>query len=345
MPAYYQIDDAGLSGFNLPHGVTFAPDGTMYVADHDLAQTEITISTVPPGGTRSVLATLPVNGIPTGIGLDQSQNAYVPAGCNNQVVYKVTPAGDVSRFAGTLGVAGHDGDGGLATDALLAGTRKAAADSAGNVYLTESGLLTFGCSPNGVVNNAEYVRMVDPDGIIHTVAGTGPYGSAGVGGSALSAQFGLLLAMIVAPDGTLLLGEGGTQRVLRIDPLPPDGILTHVAGRTTTPIGAYSGDGGPARLARFFSIEGLAQDADGNVIVADFQNNRIRLIDKAGSIITIAGNGVTTGLPGPGAGDGGPGELAFVDCPQDAVLAPDGRIWFHNQLGARYFRTLTRVLF
>jgi serine/threonine-protein kinase len=292
-----------------------------------------------------VLATLPEPSVPTGIVLDQSQNAYVVAGCDQQVVYKVTPAGDLSLFAGTSGVAGHAGDGGLATDALLGGTRKAAVDAAGNVYLTESGTLTLGCSGAGVVSNAEHVRMVDTAGIIHTVAGVGPYGTAGVGGPALDAQLGLLLAMIVAPDGSMLLGEGGAQRVLRIDPLPPDGVLTHVAGRPTNPIGAYSGDGGPARLARFFSIEGIVQDADGNIILSDFQNNRIRLIDTAGSIITIAGNGVTSGPPGPGSGDGGPGEAAFVGCPQEAALAPDGRIWFHNQLGARYFRYLTRVLF
>lgn len=344
-PVHYRIDNAGSLGANLPHGIAFAPDGTMYIADHNLSQTIKSVSTVPPGGSPSVLATLPMSGLPVGIALDASQNAYVTEGCGDWVVHKVTPAGDVSLFAGTTGGAGYAGDGGPATEAALAGTRKTAVDAEGNVYITGSGTLTLGCPANGTVGNAEYIRMVDTNGIIHTVAGAGPYGSAGVGGPALDAQFGILLAMIIAPDGTLLLGEGGTQRILRIDPLPPVGNVVHIAGRVTTPIGAYSGDGGPARLARFFSIEGLAQDADGNVIVSDFQNNRIRLIDTAGSIITIAGNGVTSALPGPGSGDGGPAEAAFVGCPQDAAIAPDGRIWFHNQLGARYFRTLTRVLF
>jgi DNA-binding beta-propeller fold protein YncE len=343
-PAYYQIDDAGVPGFNLPHGIAFAPDGTMYVADQDAGQT-ITVSTVPPGGARSVLATLPVIGVPSGIALDQSLNAYVPVPCGRNIVYKVTPAGDVSVFAGTLDTAGNAGDGGPATDALLAAPRKAATDNAGNVYLTQSGLLTLGCPSGGVASDAEHVRMVDAAGTIHTVAGSGPYGSAGEGEAALSAQLGGLTAMLVTPDGSMLLGEAGTQRLLRIDPLPPAGILTRIAGRSTNPFGAYAGDGGPARLARFYSIEGIVQDAAGNVIVADFQNNRIRLVDRAGSIITIAGNGVTSANPGPGSGDGGPGELAFVGCPQELVLAPDGRIWFHNQLGARYFRTLRRVSF
>ena len=70
----------------------------MYVADQDAGQT-ITVSTVPPGGARSVLATLPVIGVPSGIALDQSLNAYVPVPCGRNVVYKVTPAGDVSVFA------------------------------------------------------------------------------------------------------------------------------------------------------------------------------------------------------------------------------------------------------
>jgi hypothetical protein len=344
-PAYYRIDDGAVPGFRLPHGIAFAPDGTMYVADQDDTQTPY-VATVAPDGTQTVLATIPGPGVPTGIALDAARNAYVPIPCGvHSAVYRVTPAGTVSVFAGTPGVAGHAGDGGPADAALLAVPRKAVVDAAGNVYVTESGFLTLGCPANGIVSGAEDVRMIDPDGIIHTVAGAGPFGAGGEGGPALQAQLAGLLSIGLAPDGSMLLGEGGLQRLLRISPLPPAGVVERVAGRTTGPFGTYSGDGGPARLARFFDIEGVVQDADGNVILSDFQNNRIRLVDPAGSVITIAGNGVTSGPPGSGSGDGGPAELAFLGCPQDGTLAPDGRFWFHNQLGARYFRTLTRVSF
>ena len=149
--------------------------------------------------------------------------------------------------------------------------------------------------------------MVDAAGTIHTVAGSGPYGSAGEGEAALSAQLGGLTAMFLAPDGSMLLGEAGTQRLLRIDPLPPAGILTRIAGRSTNPFGAYAGDGGPARLARFYSIEGIVQDAAGNVIVADFQNNRIRLVDRAAASSPSPAT-VTSANPGRIATR--PGELA-----------------------------------
>jgi DNA-binding beta-propeller fold protein YncE len=345
MPVHYRIDDADVPGFHLPHGLTFAPDGTMYVADQDESSLPY-VATVAPDGTRTVLATLPgPPTVPTGLAIDAARNAYVSIYCDAyNVVFRVTPDGVVSVFAGTPGVAGHAGDGGPATEALIAGGRKTAVDATGNVYITESGFLTLGCPAAGL-GNGEYVRMVDTSGIIHTVAGAGPYGSAGTDGPALSAELAGLLSIHVTPDGSMLLGEGGLQRLLRIDPLPPAGTLTHLAGRPTTFLGAYSGDAGPARLARFFDIEGIVQDADGNVIVSDFQNNRLRLVDTAGSVITIAGNGVTDTGPGPVSGDGGPAELAFLGCPQEAAQSPDGRIWFFNQVGSRRFRTLTRVPF
>jgi hypothetical protein len=250
----------------------------------------------------------------------------------------------VSLFAGTPGVAGHAGDGGPATSALIAGGRKTALDAARNLNVKESNFVGRACPADGV-GTGEYVRRVDTSGVIHTVAGTGTFGTGGVGGPASSADVAGLLAMHVTPDGSMLLGEGGLQRLLRIHPLPPTGTVTHLAGRPTSFIGSYSGDGGPATLARFFDIEGIVQDADGNVIVADYQSNRLRLVDTAGSVITIAGNGVTDTGPGPSSGDGGPGELAFLGCPQETAQAPDGRIWFFNQQGSRRHRTLTRVPF
>ncbi|HLY36479.1 MAG TPA: hypothetical protein VKU61_00485 [Candidatus Binatia bacterium] len=346
-PAYYRIDDSGVSGLFLPHGLAFAPDGTLYVADFgsdpydnggDGSGRVVTIS---PDLTTSPLASLPE--VPLGIALDSDRNAYVPCGCA-ELIRRVTPTGEVSLFAGT-GTAGHSGDGGPATEAAIALPRRAAVDAAGNVYFTESGLLTLGCTQNGIATNAEHVRYVDPAGIMHTIFGAGPYGAAGEDGPAASAEFGALLSLIIAPDQTMVLGEVGTQRVLRIHPLSPDGIVSRLAGRPGNPFGTYSGDGGPARRARFFSVEGVAQDPDGNVVVSDFQNNRVRLIDTAGSVITIAGSGEIAGNRGPTAGDGGPGQQALVGCPQELAQGPDGRLWFHNQVATPYLRTLTRVLF
>ena len=81
----------------------------------------------------------------------------------------------------------------------------------------------------------------------------------------------------------------------------PSGVITTAAG---TGVAGYSGDGGPATSAMLNSPQGLAADADGNVYIADTQNNRIRKLLPDGTIISIAGNGNAAFF-----GDGGAGQL------------------------------------
>jgi DNA-binding beta-propeller fold protein YncE len=76
-------------------------------------------------------------------------------------------------------------------------------------------------------------------------------------------------------------------RICRIDRLT--GVLSVIAGIGQ---GGFSGDGGPAIKARVDPVD-LAVDADGNVLIAEYGNNRIRRIDaKTGIITTVAGNGL-----------------------------------------------------
>src|SRR5262249_59357361 len=116
----------------------------------------------------------------------------------------------------------------------------------------------------------------------------------------------------VGPDQSLLVGEVGLQRVLRFR---SGGALDLVAGRALPLVGAYSGDGGPARTARLYGPEGLGEDADGKVFIADMRSRRIRVVDSLGSIVTIAGTGRAEGAsPGaaPMADNGRPPRLADV---------------------------------
>ncbi len=71
------------------------------------------------------------------------------------------------------------------------------------------------------------------------------------------------------PEGRLLFALASTSRIYRLE---PEGTLTHIAGAAH----GYGGDGGPAREALFRFAEGLASDEDGNIYVADRDNNRIR---------------------------------------------------------------------
>ena len=91
---------------------------------------------------------------PQATATDRAGNVYVADTQNNRV-RKVSPAGVITTFAGN-GTAGFAGDGSAAVNAQLARPAGVAADSAGNVYISDSA--------NGAV------RKVTPDGIINTIA-------------------------------------------------------------------------------------------------------------------------------------------------------------------------------
>src|SRR5262249_7207759 len=148
----------------------------------------------------------------------------------------------------------------------------------------ESSTLAIACGAS--ISGTERVRMVDTSGVIHTIAGGG---SGPVDGPALGALFSIPYGLRRAPDGTLLIGEAGAQRALRID---AGGTLRLVAGRPGQGAVAYhAGYRGPASQASFYQNCGLAQDADGNVVIGPMEDNRIALADTLGSVITIGGTG------------------------------------------------------
>jgi len=92
----------------------------------------------------------------------------------------------------------------------------------------------------------------------------------------------------------------------------------------------FAGDGGPATSAHLNGPAGLAAAANGTVYVADTINQRIRAIDAAGRITTIAGSG------GRGfGGDGGPALGATFQDPTAIALAPDGSLYIADSGNSR----------
>ncbi|MBA3554002.1 MAG: serine/threonine protein kinase, partial [Gemmatimonadales bacterium] len=103
----------------------------------------------------------------------------------------------------------------------------------------------------------------------------------------------------VATDGSILFGPDGntaSRGVMRVRKIPPDGIMTTVAGTGTI---GFSGDGGPATSARISLIRAVLPASDGGFYPADWANNRVRRVDGNGTINTIAGTG-TAGFSGDG---------------------------------------------
>ena len=210
-----------------------------------------------------------------------------PATCtssdfNNSRIRKVSTGGTITTVAGN-GNSGYSGDGAPATSAEINLPQGVAVDSAGNLYIADTG------------NNV--IRLVGANGLISTLAGNGLIGYSGDGGPAAQAQLGNPSAVAVDSAGNLFVADGST----RIRKVFPSGLITTIAGNGTA---GYSGDGGGALAAQLNAPSGVAVDSGGNVYVADTGNNAVRMLHPAGFGLSLAAvtNGASfqTGAIAPG---------------------------------------------
>ena len=281
---------ASASRLNNPYGLAVDGAGNLYIAD--LGNNRVrkigpdgNISTVP--GTDSLLA-------PRNVALDSAGTLYISEFSGNRV-RRLRADGVVEVVVGT-GVAGSAGDGGPAAAAQLSSPAGLAFDSAGSLYIADSG---NGC-----------IRKVS-GGVISTVLGPDASGNSP-----------LYLPTAVAVDGAgdLYIADYGNDRIqfltalgsvstlpgagrdLAVDPagnlfiaswshvleLTPALVLQTIAGD-----GSYffRGDGGDAASARMWGPVAVALDSTGAVYIADRNNCRIRLISPSGIISTLAGDG------------------------------------------------------
>lgn len=192
-----------------------------------------------------------------------------------------------------------------------------------------------------IANTGRHQILELRDGELHGVAGTGQEGYAN--GDRDEATFSLPVALAVAADGALVVGDDGNGLVRRIAPAG-DGsragfpavaraewlsaTVERFAGR---PGEVYGLRDGPAVSAQFFGIQGMALDASGNVIVADCWNHAIRRIAPDGVVTTIAGGN------GEGVRDG-PGEHAQFAGPKGVAVHADGSIYVADSAGNRIRR-------
>ncbi|HEV2482496.1 MAG TPA: hypothetical protein VGS79_22685 [Puia sp.] len=200
---------------------------------------------------------------PRGMVFDGNDNLYIAVNGSN-IIRKITPAGIITTLAGT-GVAGYTGNGGAATQAELSGPMDVRFDAQNNLYIVDGW--------NGSI------RMVDPSGIIHLIAG-GNIGSPdtnGDGGPATSASIAAN-NIAIDPNGIVYLAESSG----RVRKITKDGLINTIAGSWVTTLyefGNYSycGDYGPA-LQAAMSPMGICVDQQGNLLVADWYNNRVRKV-------------------------------------------------------------------
>ncbi len=215
-----------------------------------------------------------------------------------------------SIVAGTSD-AGYSGDGGLAINAKLDGPFDVALDTAGNLFLSDTG------------NHC--VRRIDAKtGIITTIAGCGKNGFSGDGGLATSAELNEPYGLAIAANGDLYIVDRLNRRVRMVD--AKSKIIRTVAG--TGAIG-FSGDRGPAARADLREPNGIALDGHGKLYIADVADQRVRVVDlKSGTISTICGTGKKAHT-----GDGGPYAKASLFGPRAVAVGPDGSLFICEREG------------
>lgn len=269
---------------NNPYGLTTGPDGALYfceIGNHvvrrlDLKTKELTIV----AGTGKMgyagdggAATEALLNEPYEVRFDKAGNMFFVEMKNNIVRRVDARTKIISTIAGN-GIAGFSGDGGPAVKGQFKQPHSIQFDPQGNLLICD------------IANNR--IRKVDmKTGIIDTYAGTGEkkpvVDGALLAGTALNGP----RALDLDARGNLYLALREDNAVYRID--PKEGRIHHIAG---TGENGYTGDNGPAKLAKLNGPKGIAWSPDGGVYIADTESHTIRRIDlKSGIITTAAGTG------------------------------------------------------
>ena len=254
-----EIRKLPLGPLQWPTGLAVDAAGNyLYIAESNLDQIKrvkldnysVTIVAGGADGPQVQDGDIATNGslnIPAGVAVDSQGNIYTAEQNKIRKVDHTTKR--ISTVVSTqTSPAGFGGDGGLATRAYVNNPTGVAVDTAGNIYIADTG------------NNR--IRKVDTNGIINTIAG----------------PTGLSSPMYVAVDksGNVYFSDWGNNRVCAIS---AGGGLTTVAGTGTA---GFSGDSGLATAAQLYHPRGVAADAKGNLYIADAGNLRVRKVLNTG---------------------------------------------------------------
>jgi streptogramin lyase/sugar lactone lactonase YvrE len=318
---------AGYSGDNGPAtaaelnvvaGIAFDSAGNLFIADlgnnvvREVIKATGKITTVAGNGTAGYSgdngpASAAELNQPTVLAFDSAGDLFI-ADANNNVVREVEKAtGNIITVAGN-GTVGYSGDNGPATSAELNIPFGLAFDTAGNLFITDSG--------NNVIR-----EVVKASGNIVTFAGDGTAGYSGDGGPATAAELNYSGSIAFDAAGNLFIADYKNNVIREV--LKATGNIITVAGNGTA---GYNGDNVPATAAELNEPNDIAIDSAGDIFIADFRNNIVRELVKAtGNIITVAGNG-TTDYPG----DGGPATAAGMNEPSELTLDSAGDLLFSD---------------
>jgi hypothetical protein len=332
----------------VPAAIAVAPGGgSLYVADSSVSA----VREVAADGHETVVAGDGIAGLsgaggpatqaeltdPTAVATDRGgdlligEHNYVQlvaaASCSSDCPYGLTTMTEGSIYP----IAG-DGFGGTTVvttgtpaTSIRVNTGALAVDAAGNLLLTDGFQVQVLAAAN-CASACPYGLSTMTAGDIYPVAGNGSSGTTGVGGPALDAEELTLGGIAVDSSGDVLITDTGADEIQLVAAANcssgcPFGLTATTAGDLYTIAGdgspGFSGDGRPATLATLDQPQAVAVEAGTTLVIADAGNARVRIVNAAGEISTIAGTG-TRGA----TGDGGAATAAELNQP-DAV-ATDG---------------------
>ena len=267
------------SALGSPQGLAVDSQGRVYFADSynhvvlrvdgDGTLLRVAGTGRPGDGSDGVPATAAALNQPYDVRLDSAGNVYI-ADFGNHRVRRVGLDGRIRTVAGT-GKPGYGGDGGPAIAARLHGPY-------GVFHHAKLGLL-IADSYNHVI------RVVDEEGRIRTLAGTGHQGFTGHGGPARSATFDSPQGLSGTDRGAILVGDEHNHAIRVID---PGGTVRLLAGSGRA---GFSPDGTPAQGARLADPENMLPWGDRAVLFTEAGAGRVRYVGPDGRLGTVAGGG------------------------------------------------------
>lgn len=247
---------------------------------------------------------------------------YIVDSANNRL-RKIDSSLKIFTITDTQGRLGFSGDSGPATSAKI-WSPSSFFLKGGNLYFTDS------------MNRR--LRKIDTNKIITTIGGNGENAYFGDSTPATLAGMKNPYGVCVDKSDTIYVSDRNSHVVRKIN--TSTGIITTIAGTGTA---GFSGDGGPATLAKLYQPSGLAIDSDGNLYIADSGNHRIRKINAIGGIITA--NSIITTVAGKGtygfSGDGGPATSAQLYFPYDVACDSQRNIYIADTYNSRIRKVLS----
>ena len=229
---------------------------------------------------------------PAGVAVDGAGNVYV-ADTLNHSIRRIAPLGEATRLAGTNTLGSYiDGTG---TTARFNAPFGVAVDGSNNIAVADT------------YNNC--IRIVTPEGVVTTLAGTNVMGFAD--GPGAEALFNRPRGIAMDTAGNFVIADTLNHSIRKVT---LEGVVTTLAG--TNASGYADGTGLEARFNRPW---GLAVDGAGNVLVADSFNHCIRKVTPEGNVTTLAGTNTA------GCADG-VGSAALFNTPSGVAVDGEGNI-------------------